>query len=558
MSDTDATLAAKLAISVAKLAESDAKHAESERALTAEVEALKQSMAEIEALKQSSKAEIEALKAQLAAQRPAQPPAAPPPPRSHAGAAAVLVADAPIVIPSPSKAPEAHSILKTLGSFDFAATPLSEGLRKLAKADSLALWHGLTANEVVDEEQGYPRATASVPGWVEARTRGVSGKGSEAASALFLRALPKPLPKPEWPAVPGATMPWSCQPELLTAPRECFHPAFTGEVKSAHSSGDTKARAHLFDEIFTYAMLGMLGSYFRSVPRGSHRYFRAPPHAFVLAAFPHVGYLVAVEWAGKLHASVVSQPFFVGSAEHAAAVASLPDSDFSAGFVDIDVDGVGVAAWPDDVPGSSSSSSGGGGGGGRRTAVIWRIEAPAADSADARFFKILRGAAFGAAYFRRLADVYAALAKVLAAAGAARPAAVIPAELLFGAGEVCVRMPWVRGRDAAPGDLGAGGVAVAPVAEAIVWLARRGLLYVDLREPNVRVGGGDGGGGDGAARVALVDYDDMVLLKKAPETLDELLEALGDASDAAWAGREDAPGARPAVVAALAAAWAAK
>ena len=151
--------------------------------------------------------------------------------------------------------------------------------------------------------------------------------------------------------------------------------------------------------------------------------------------------------------------------------------------------------------------------------------------------------------------MYAALARALAPAAAARPAAIVPAELLFGAGEVCVRMPWVRGRDAAIGDLGDGGVAVAPVAAAVVWLARRGLLYVDLREPNVRVGGeGDGGG---AVPVSLVDYDDMALLEKAPETLGELLEALGDADAAVWAGRADAPGARPAVVAALAAAWAA-
>ena len=48
-------------------------------------------------------------------------------------------------------------------------------------------------------------------------------------------------------------------------------------------------------------------------------------------------------------------------------------------------------------------------------------------------------------------------------------------------------------------------VAVARVAEALVWLARRGLLYVDFREPNVRVDddGHGGSGGAGAPRIAL-------------------------------------------------------
>ena len=70
-------------------------------------------------------------------------------------------------------------------------------------------------------------------------------------------------------------------------------------------------------------------------------------------------------------------------------------------------------------------------------------------------------------------------------------------------------------------------VAVAPVAEAIVWLARRKLLYTDLREPNVRIRSGGGGGGGGAAgsrapSVALIDYDDMVLLDAAPASVGEL------------------------------------
>ena len=227
-------------------------------------------------------------------------------------------------------------------------------------------------------------------------------------------------------------------------------------------------------------------------------------------------------------------------AAHATAVARLPDCDLSGDFFDIPGDAVSVAAWPDD-DGSFC---------GPRAAVIWRIEEPAADAAvdDAAFFKIIRGDAFDAAFFRRLAATYAALGTAVAEAGAARPAEIVPAELLFGAGEVCVRMPWARGRDAVLGDLSDGGSAVAPVVRAVVWLARRSLLYVDLREPNVRVD-------DATGAVALVDYDDMILLEAPPATVDELRELLQE--HAVWAGRADEPGARPAVVNALAAAWSA-
>jgi hypothetical protein len=133
--------------------------------------------------------------------------------------------------------------------------------------------------------------------------------------------------------------------------------------------------------------------------------------------------------------------------------------------------------------------------------------------------------------------------------GTPRPPALLDAELLFGAGEVCVRMPWAHGRDARVADLALGGVAVVPVAEAVVWLARRGLLYVDLREPNVRIN-------EATHAIALVDYDDIVVLPAPLASADAHVQALVEC-DAAFARPDGAPGARPAVVAALRALWAA-
>ena len=80
-------------------------------------------------------------------------------------------------------------------------------------------------------------------------------------------------------------------------------------------------------------------------------------------------------------------------------------------------------------------------------------------------------------------------------------------------------MPWVGGRNAEAADLADGGCAVEPVARAIIWLAQRGLLYIDLRPPNVRIAAHD--------RVFLVDYDDMALCNPLTSA-EELITALQD------------------------------
>jgi hypothetical protein len=58
----------------------------------------------------------------------------------------------------------------------------------------------------------------------------------------------------------------------------------------------------------------------------------------VLVTVSAVGYVV--EWVGKLYASVVSEPFFLGSPAHTSAVMNLPDHDFSGEAVDVASAGV--------------------------------------------------------------------------------------------------------------------------------------------------------------------------------------------------------------------------
>ena len=351
---------AELAAALARAAAAEARAAaEAERAAASE-----RARAETAVQLAAATSCAEAAQQQLAALRLELPH--PPPLRllAFGGVAAALSASAPQAVPSPSKATAEESIQASLASVDLCAPPLSPGLAALAAGRSLAARVGVPADAMLREEAAYPRATAHVPAWVAARARG--GPGSAAAETAATLFLGRGHPASARPAVPGVAVPWLCFPELLTA-SEPFHPAFNGEVKSAMSAGEG-SRLHMFDELATYAMLGMLGSYFRGVPAGAHRFFRAPPHAYCLAALSHVGYLVVAEWAGKLLVCAASEPFFLGSDGHREAIARLPDSDQTRGAIDLQVDDAPVSVWP---PAPEVA------GGAWRPGVIWRSAAPA-------------------------------------------------------------------------------------------------------------------------------------------------------------------------------------
>jgi len=124
----------------------------------------------------------------------------------------------------------------------------------------------------------------------------------------------------------------------------------------------------MFDELLTYVFLGTAASLFGDVPAGHRRFFSYPPVGFGLAAFPHVGYLVAVEWIGKLFVSVVSQPFFLGSPEHEAAIAALPDRDYSGDVVDLNLGDARVQSWSAQDPAGTASASA------APPSVLWSVE----------------------------------------------------------------------------------------------------------------------------------------------------------------------------------------
>ena len=103
--------------------------------------------------------------------------------------------------------------------------------------------------------------------------------------------------------------------------------------------------------------------------------------------------------------------------------------------------------------------------------------------------------------------------------------ALVATRLRFGAFALLVEMPFVGERAATEHELREPGAVPNAVAAAVGWLARRGLLYVDLRPLNVRCSR-EGG-------VHLVDYDDMLLMDAPARSADAALAALrGDTNGA--------------------------
>jgi hypothetical protein len=424
--------------------------------------------------------------------------AAPPPPQLDLSLTSVEASLTLVEIKSPSKAGKEQLLRPALAVLS-CATPLvlhtdvPPGLFAGFYADA-----GLASDdELFSEAKFYPLVTRTLPPWVEARTRDPLAKQN--AASLY-------GPVAEIGVPPHVRIPWFCEPEADIRAL-LGHPAFAAELK-----GDKTA----MNQLVTYILFGMLHAAFRQVPGHSGRRFHTrPPVGHGLLAFPHVGYLVGVEWVGKLFVYPVSQPFFLNSPQHAAAVAALRDDALA----------LADSVWLGD--GDSA---------------VWRMHPPDGPARvswthtaaeGGRFRKVIECDAFdehpqgGARRLRALHAAYAAYAATWAASEEAPPAALLPARLLYGVFALCVDMPFVGTRTATDAELRApfGGAVLDALAAALGWLARRGLLYIDIRTPNVRVADADAGATP-PLRAWLVDYDDMLVLESPLRSADALLDAL--------------------------------
>ena len=282
----------------------------------------------------------------------------------------------------------------------------------------------------------------------------------------------------------------ACKPELHVRARvggagePAYRPAF-GELKSA---GDRRA----LEQAAYYTAMDMVRVFFPAADDGgapcARRFFARPPLGYALVGFPHVAYFLALEWVGKLLVSPASAPFFVGGAAHKAAAAALPDVRYDA--PEVLPEGL---AWltPEDAD--------------ARDRTAWCV-------AGGVFRKLVRGDARSGAGFAAMHGAYARLAAVLGAAPR-RLHLVAYARLAYGAHEVLVEMPAVAGREASDAEVTSAGPLLAAVAASVVWLARQGVVYTDLRGPNVMIDS------DGAPW--LVDFDDCLAVRDSVTTLPE-------------------------------------
>ena len=237
----------------------------------------------------------------------------------------------------------------------------------------------------------------------------------------------------------------------------------------------------------------------------------------------------AVEWVARLYIGPISSSFTLGSEQHKAAVDML-DMVKVDRWVELDVtQSVKSLTYPEDADENAAE-------------IIW-LTSPAelrvqSDDGDAelltnRFVKIITHKAFShlsdhdAGYqFRHLHRVYAMYAELFVGASCepanVRPPALVSARLLYGAFSVLVDMPFIDGRQAREEELEQDGPVLQQLAAAIAWLARHGLLYCDLRAPNVIVADKKD-----TIDAYLVDYDDMVIVTPgAVQSTDALVEKI--------------------------------
>jgi hypothetical protein len=403
-----------------------------------------------------------------------------------------------LVMASPSKVSSTRVLRPALAVFSGVDTPLV--LQGAPPRESLE--NAFDGERLEGQEhQLYELATYAVPKCIEAQTRTPGAKKN--AEALYGPSTQFEVPN-------HFSLPMFCEPEIFTRVKKPGDPAFSGESKSEPAA--TK------NEVTTYLTLGMLDSYFRVGEHRGRRFHAAPPVGYALVAIGHCGYLVGSEWVGKLLLYPLSQPFFLGSPEHTAAVHALDTRSLAA-------DGVVVISDEDDATWCTYPATG-------SPLVSW-THTPARGG---RFWKVIESAAFddhpegGVARLRSLFRVHAAYAAALASASVNRaeppPPALVPARLCYGAFALLVDMPFVGERSAEESHLASGGRVLDAVAAAVGWLARRSMLYIDLRAPNVRCTGGAAAGGAQPEQSWLVDYDDMLLLPEPVRSADELLAAL--------------------------------
>lgn len=276
------------------------------------------------------------------------------------------------------------------------------------------------------------------------------------------------------------------EPELFTVVNESERPApaFNGEIKSAGTG------RVMWDEIANHVLFSVIDSFFRENQDSSYRiFYENVPIGFGLMGMAGVGYFVCMEVVGKAFITPCTKPFFIGSKDHEQAIEGLPREKYKNSYsLNCDQE---IFRQCDKL---------------RDKSVVTGRKAN-----DGKFWKIIRFDAFSPSYFRRMHKVYSQYQKLKT--DDLQNHSLLPAQLLYGEFEVAVRTDFLEGyRSGEIVDM-EDSVIMRMVAKAVVFLARSGLLYTDLRPPNFMVGNEN--------HVVLIDYDDIEIIGRPISSLDE-------------------------------------
>jgi hypothetical protein len=290
----------------------------------------------------------------------------------------------------------------------------------------------------------------------------------------------------------AAGTPDAAAPDRLTPSFETYY-----QWQTAKPNGnDSAARYAGRFESGNYTLPSFLQSMYYRTDEDSdsdRRFYRSAPVGYALMGAGPMAFFSAVEMVGKIFMTPASCPFFIGSPEHKAAAAALPNIDYAQEDAVL-IRGISEG-WLFDT-----SQSG-----------VWWTSQPL----NGKFYKIFNADAKKGGKTPMTSDDITALHKVYTrfdsictAAADSLPVVLRHPHLIYGAFAFGVEMEYVMGRDATLADLTAesGYVLLQKLATGLVWLMRHGLVYTDVRPPNIRIV-------DTAAglSVVLIDYDDMLI-----------------------------------------------
>lgn len=406
----------------------------------------------------------------------------------------------PIRIDSPTRSRDKGLLRPALASFSLDGPVFLKPVLDGGALSALRLAE-MSSDALLQEGAFYDLVGSTRPAWVSIVGKRSGRQDGVSARILYGATASIPSFQPvEWP--------WAFLPELLVR-STALHPGFNAEVKSVSIK--------TWNELLTYVAMSIADALFSC--SSEVRFYANPPVGYGVVSFPHCGYVVAVEWIGKLLATPYSQPFFIGSEQHKASVAALPDICYNQ-FITVNFKDI---KWD-----SRCSRS-----------VCWSAMPTVLVAEDGRqhvnqFLKLVPCSSYDHlhqpdGFLRRLYKTYERYGAALAVESASEvertvPQALLPARLWCGVFAIVVTMEFVKGKEATVEQLAASTPddeeGARAIASAVVWLARRGLIYYDLREPNILVDSG------GCWR--LIDYDDMVVVEpgsvKSVADMKEVLE----------------------------------